>query len=149
MSFFSEDLAMHETPKDSATILLMSIALILAKLRITSNATKSVMNNSIFDFVFLRSLGIQGHPRKSQIIKQVSWNLFIQGWTKCNIDGAAKGNPSARCGGIFRNDRACALGCFTLNLRTQNSLFAELMGVILAIELVAKKNWSMLWLECD
>ncbi|KHN31168.1 hypothetical protein glysoja_012818, partial [Glycine soja] len=85
----------------------------------------------------------------SQNIKQVSWNLFIQGWTKCNIDGAAKGNPSARCGGIFRNDRACALGCFTLNLRTQNSLFAELMGVILAIELVAKKNWSMLWLESN
>lgn len=128
----------------------MSIALILAKLCITSNATKSVMNNSIFDFVFLRSLGIQGHPRKSQIIKQVSWNLFIQGWTKCNIDRAAKGNPwSAGCRGIFRNERACALGCFTLNLRNQNSLFAELMGVILAIELVAKKNWSMLWLECD
>lgn len=46
-----------------------SIALILAKLRITGNATKSVMNNTIYDFVLLRSLGIQGNLRKSQIIK--------------------------------------------------------------------------------
>ncbi|KAL5173790.1 TMV resistance protein N [Glycine soja] len=46
------------------------VALILVKLCITGNATKFVMNNTISDFVLLRSSKIQGHSRRSQIIKQ-------------------------------------------------------------------------------
>ncbi|KAL5157665.1 putative ribonuclease H protein [Glycine soja] len=103
-----------------------SIALILAKLRITGQSEKK----SDYQISELEPL--------------------IQGWTKCNTDGAVKGNPgTAGCGDIFKNERTCVLGCFVLNLGTQNSLFVELTSVILAIGLTAKKNWNKLWLECD
>ncbi|RZB61821.1 TMV resistance protein N [Glycine soja] len=52
------------------------VALILVKLCITGNATKFVMNNTISDFVLLRSSKIQGHSRRSQIIKQ---EVFMDG----------------------------------------------------------------------
>lgn len=71
-------------------------------------------------------------------------------WTKCNIDGAAKGLPGpAACGGIFRDHSAAVMGCFAANLGIANALHAELMAAIMAIELAYEKGWHKLWLACD
>ncbi|MCI55403.1 ribonuclease H protein, partial [Trifolium medium] len=53
---------------------------------------------------------------------------------KCNTDGNSKGNPGiAACSGIFRNYKGEVIGCFVQYLGIANALFAEVMGVILAI----------------
>jgi ribonuclease HI len=50
----------------------------------------------------------------------------------------------------FRDFKGGFIGCFTQNLGTTNALYAEFMGVILAIECAYNnKNWKHLWVECD
>ncbi|GAU23975.1 hypothetical protein TSUD_327760 [Trifolium subterraneum] len=59
-------------------------------------------------------------------------------------------NPGrAACAGVFRNYKGEFIGGFTQNLGRANSLFAEIMGAILAIECASNKNWNQIWLECD
>ncbi|MCH85615.1 ribonuclease H protein, partial [Trifolium medium] len=65
---------------------------------------------------------------------------------KGNTDGTALGSPGhAACGGILRNHLGQNLGCFAANIGVANALYAELMGVILAIEIAYEKNWNYLW----
>lgn len=42
-----------------------------------------------------------------------------------------------------------SLGCFASNLGIANALFAEFMGIILAVECAFQKNWLNLWIESD
>lgn len=71
-------------------------------------------------------------------------------WTKVNIDGSALGQPGkASCGGIFTMSRGFSKGCFAMPLATQTSMYAELMGFVIAIELAKEKNWFPLWVETD
>lgn len=108
------------------------------------------MSSLVSKLVIMRSLGIQGHPPKASIIKQVIWYPPICYFIKCNTDGAAKGCPGpAACGGIFRDSSAAVIGCFSTNLGIANAFYAELMGAMLAIEFARLKGWSKLWLECD
>ncbi|KAG5023096.1 hypothetical protein JHK82_019001 [Glycine max] len=59
-------------------------------------------------------------------------------------DGSARGDPGATdCGGLFQNKFAAYLACFTANLGVRNSLYEEIMGAILAIELVEHKGWRI------
>jgi ribonuclease HI len=58
-----------------------------------------------------------------------------------NTDGASIGNPGpAACSGVFRNFKGELIGCFAQNLGVANALYAEFMGVILAIECAYDKN---------
>jgi ribonuclease HI len=41
------------------------------------------------------------------------------------------------------------LGSFALNIGEGNAFLAELTDVMIAIEIVASKNWVRLWLESD
>ena len=41
------------------------------------------------------------------------------------------------------------LGCFAYNIGIANSIFAEIVGVILAIECAHQRNWNHLWIETD
>lgn len=69
---------------------------------------------------------------------------------KSNTDGAPHGAPGpSACADIFRNNFGHNLGCFALNIGVSNALYAEVMGVILAIECAYDKNWQYLWIECD
>jgi hypothetical protein len=43
------------------------------------------------------------------------------------------------CGGIFQNSRVEHLGSFALNIGADNALLDELIGVIIAIELLPLK----------
>jgi hypothetical protein len=40
-------------------------------------------------------------------------------------------------------------GAFAINFGTQCSLYAEIMGAMLAIELAHHRGWNSLWLETD
>jgi len=53
------------------------------------------------------------------------------------------------CVGIFRGSRGEYIGSFSSFLRVQKSLYAKVMGVILAIELAWSKGFKCIWLECD
>ncbi|GAU48946.1 hypothetical protein TSUD_285350 [Trifolium subterraneum] len=87
---------------------------------------------------------------KAPVIKEVLWQPPILNWMKCNSDGASSGNPgNSSCGGIFRNAEAIFKGAFAINLGIQSSLFAELMGAMIAIEIAHQNGWKQLWLETD
>lgn len=84
------------------------------------------------------------------VVKEVKFLKPQPGWIKVNIDGAAIGQPGkALCGGIFMMCRGFTKGCFAMSLGTQTSLYAEIMGFILAIELAKVRNWFPLWVETD
>jgi ribonuclease HI len=71
-------------------------------------------------------------------------------WIKCNTDGASSGNPGlASCGGVFRDHNADFLLAFAEPLGIASSYFAELSGVIKAIEIAFDNQWNNLWLETD
>ncbi|MCI69340.1 ribonuclease H protein, partial [Trifolium medium] len=57
----------------------------------------------------------------------------------CNSNDASKGNPGpSACGGIFRDNQANDLGCFASNLGVSDVFSAELIGAIIAIEIIGK-----------
>ena len=69
------------------------------------------------------------------------WHPSIFDWIKCNTDGAASGIPSkVVCGGIFINNEAGCIGCFAQKLGLGSSLFAELSGLMQAIEIAHGKG---------
>ncbi|MCI54968.1 ribonuclease H protein, partial [Trifolium medium] len=73
-------------------------------------------------------------------IREVFWLPPIFSWTKCNTDGAALGCPGqASCAGVFRDNNATFLGCFTANLGLRTAFYAELIGVMYAIEIASEK----------
>ncbi|KAL5715177.1 hypothetical protein ACHQM5_017038 [Ranunculus cassubicifolius] len=83
-------------------------------------------------------------------VTEVRWSCPPVGWHKANVDGAAHGQPGlAACGGIFRTHRGYIHGCYAMPLGVQNSMYAELMGVIRAIEIAVVMNWFPLWIESD
>jgi hypothetical protein len=41
------------------------------------------------------------------------------------------------------------IGCFAQNIGVANALFAEIMGVTIAVEYAQARHWNHLWLECD
>jgi ribonuclease HI len=123
---------------------------IIANVSLVGNYSKLVAGPSISDFEIMKFFKIDiHHPRLARII-EVLWSPPLVGWFKCNTDGTSLGNPgSAACGGLFRNRRGGFIGGFAQNLGRTNSLEAEIMGVILAIDCAHERNWRQLWLECD
>lgn len=120
-----------------------AIAMIIANTSIAGNATWKTSTNSIRDFIIIKTFNVSTHQPRAPIIKEVIWSPPLQSWIKCNIDGASIGNPgNLSCGGIFRNNEADFLCCFTEPL-------AEISGALRAIELAYQNNWHNIWLETD
>lgn len=125
-------------------------ALIIANVSLSGNFTKLVTSPSIRDFTILKSFNVNTHHPNAPKIIEVIWSPPILHWTKCNTDGSALGSPGqSSCAGIFRNNHGESLGCFAANLGISNSFYAELMGVILAVECAIDRNWNNLWIESD
>ncbi|KAJ4702472.1 Ribonuclease H protein [Melia azedarach] len=67
-----------------------------------------------------------------------------------NSDGLAKGNPGdSACGGVFCDHLGNFLGGFSLCIGLNTVFFAELLAVILVVELAFERGWNNLWLESD
>jgi len=117
-----------------------AVVIITANISLSGNLTKSVTGPTIRDFVILKAFNINTHHPNVPKIIEVFWHPPIQNWVKCNTDGASIGNPGvAACAGIFRNRHVESKGCFAANIGIANALYAELMGVILAIEIAYHK----------
>lgn len=75
------------------------------------------------------------------VVKQVGWWRPLPGWTKLNYDEVARGNPSvASCRGVFRMCRGFPKGCYAMPLGVNTPLYAELMRIILGVEVANSKN---------
>ncbi|GAU13067.1 hypothetical protein TSUD_173670 [Trifolium subterraneum] len=142
-----ENLILREFGPDLLVVLMWSFNLPHWK---TCNNTCKSSSNSIRDFTFLKLFRISIKHPKISIIKEVCWEPPLVNWTKCNIDGAACGNPGfASCGGIFRNFTADFVFGFAEPLGIVSPHFAELCGAMRAIEIAYQNNWNNLWLETD
>ncbi|KAG5004150.1 hypothetical protein JHK86_028289 [Glycine max] len=65
-----------------------------------------------------------------------------------HTDGSARGCSGHRgAGGIFCDHSRGVLGCFSSYVGTQFMLYAEVVAVILALDIVKEKAWSHAWLE--
>ncbi|GAU32136.1 hypothetical protein TSUD_218870 [Trifolium subterraneum] len=105
---------------------------------------------SVRDFTILKKFNVSTHHSTNTVIKGVLWQPPLINWLKCNIDGAAKGNPGlASCGGIFRNHVADMIYCFVEPLGTASTFQAELCRAMRAIEVAYSRNWKNIWLETD
>lgn len=127
-----------------------AINLISCNVCLTGNLSSGYMSDDGQDFVILKKFLITRKHRKTSKIIEVNWHPLNCSWIEVNIDGSAKGAPGlAACGAIFRVSSASTLGCFAYHIGIANALRAELLGAIIAIELVYRIGWHMIWLECD
>lgn len=83
--------------------------------------------------------------RENIKIIEVRCLMPLPGWTKVNIDGAARGQPGiAACGVVFRMFRGFVKGSFAMPLGVQSAMFAEIIGLVQAVKLARIKNWFSL-----
>ncbi|XP_019431726.1 PREDICTED: uncharacterized protein LOC109338843 [Lupinus angustifolius] len=107
-------------------------------------------NNSIHDFNILKQFNVSINYRKAPRISEVLRHPPKIGFIKINLDGATHGASGlARGGAIFRDHMGDFMACFASFFVIQDTLFAELISAILAIEFAYKKRWYSIWLECD
>ncbi|MCI20530.1 ribonuclease H protein, partial [Trifolium medium] len=122
----------------------------ISKTALAGNSTKKTASGSLTEFAIFKTFSVKILPPKAPNIIEVLWQPPLNLWVKCNIDGAAKGYPGlAACAGLFRDNSGDFIGGFAKNLGLASSLFAELMGAILAIEIAQNKGWNNMWLETD
>jgi len=108
------------------------------------------MRNDIVNFSCLKFFDITTHFQKGTSPIEIIWEFPHVNWVKANIDGVARGCLGfAGCAGIFRGSRGEYISSFSSFLGVQKSLYAEVMGVILAIELAWSKCFKRICLECD
>ncbi|KAG4925198.1 hypothetical protein JHK87_050738 [Glycine soja] len=71
--------------------------------RTEGNCSSGHTSHSMVDFSILKSFRVNGHVNKAPKIIQVTWYPPLQGWIKCNTDGACRGSSGlAACGGWQR-----------------------------------------------
>ncbi|GAU28751.1 hypothetical protein TSUD_372600 [Trifolium subterraneum] len=88
-------------------------------------------------------------PRIAQpvSVRLVLWKMPTVVWLKANTDGSVT-HGSAACGGLFRDYSAHFWGGYAQRV-DGTVLHAELMAMILAMELAHGKGWCHLWIESD
>jgi hypothetical protein len=101
---------------------------------------KKVASNSIRDFTILKHFNVSIHHSNAPMVKEIMWEAPLINWLKCNIDGAAKGNGLASCGGVFRNHESDLIYCFAEPLGFASSFQVELYGAMRAIEVAHNMN---------
>ncbi|KAK2369712.1 hypothetical protein QL285_082828 [Trifolium repens] len=127
-----------------------AITTIIACTTLSGNKTLKASSNSIGDFTFLKIFRINIHQPRIPVIKEVIWQPPSVNWIKCNTDGASSGNPgNVACGGVFRDHHANFVYAFAEPIGIETAYFAELCGVLKAIDIAYEKNWINLWVESD
>jgi len=128
----------------------LTIETVKGFIKITGNSFRKHMCNDIVDFSCLIFFYITMRCQKETSPIQIIWEFSHVNWVKDNIDGVARGCPGfAACAGIFRSSRGECIGSFSSFLGVQKSLYAEVIGAILVIELAWRKGFRRIWLECD
>ncbi|XP_057803256.1 uncharacterized protein LOC131018559 [Salvia miltiorrhiza] len=74
----------------------------------------------------------------------------VSHWIKVNTDGSASGAPrKIATGGVFRDNVGWVRGCFHYKGGTGFAFEAELLAVIMAIQIAHSRGWFALWVESD
>jgi hypothetical protein len=127
-----------------------AISMIIASTSLTGNNTSKSSTNSMRDFTLLKQFNVNIHHSRAPYSREILWHPPLLNWVKCNTDGASVGNPgNASCGGVFRDFNADFLLAFAEPLGFASSYFAELCGVMKAIEIAYNKHWTNIWVETD
>ena len=100
------------------------------------------------DFSFLDSFAVSPHYRRVKEIILVLWKTPTAPWLKLNTDGSVI-NGLAACGGLFRDSLGTFRGALYCNVGAQSVFYAEVHGIISAIEFAARNGWRNIWLESD
>jgi len=88
------------------------------------------------------------HNRQIREVVSVCKKAPTAFWVKVNTDGSVIGNHGAY-GGFFLDHLGTFFGAFTCNLGSCSVFIVEVHGFILALEYVAQRRWSNIWLESD
>ncbi|KAJ7976291.1 Ribonuclease H [Quillaja saponaria] len=83
------------------------------------------------------------------VVKWVGWSPPCLGWVKLNYDGCCKGNSSASCGGVIRDEKGAWLCGFIENIHTETSLLAEISGLLCGLKLAWDKGFTKVLVEID
>jgi ribonuclease HI len=127
-----------------------AISMIIASSSLTGNNTSKSSTTSMRDFTLLKQFNVNIHHSRAPYSREILWHPPLLNWVKCNTDGASVGNPgNASCGGVFRDSNADFLLAFAEPLGFASSYFAELCGVMKAIEIAYNKHWTNIWVETD
>ncbi|MCI19130.1 RNA-directed DNA polymerase (Reverse transcriptase) [Trifolium medium] len=89
--------------------------------------------------VMLQALNVSPPPRAPVVEIMVLWKTPTISWLKVNTDGFVNLH-SAASGGIFRDYMANFRGVYAQTIGNQTVLHAELMAIILAMEIANKKG---------
>ena len=131
----------HARFQNSLIHLKSSCSSITSMTLMAGNLCKLSASSSMSEFVIMKNFSITIHPPIPKCFKDVLWCPPQPGWVKVNIDEASVGNPiRAACGEMFRNHLGEHLDSFTCNFPTNNALFVEIMGAILAMEYAVTCN---------
>ena len=76
------------------------------------------------------------------------WKTPTAPWLKVNTNGSVI-DGFAACGGLFRDNLGTFRGAFYRNVGAQFVFYAEVHGIISAIEFAARNGWRNIWLESD
>jgi ribonuclease HI len=114
---------------------------------ITMSAKMIFSLSKTADNRILQQLHILPPAHKTAATILILWKTPVFAWIKANTDGSAT-HDSAACGGIFRDHTAKFCGGFAQKV-PGTVIHAELMAMILAMELAYSKGWKNLWLESD
>ncbi|XP_058776812.1 uncharacterized protein LOC131651161 [Vicia villosa] len=126
------------------------VGLVNAHAKIVGDNSRRGSNSAMTNFVFHKKFGVQIHPKKPVVAKEVLWSPPLAGWLKCNIDEVVSGNHKlAACGVLCRDHQANHIFSLCDFIGSEAPEVAELMAVILAIEEAKRRNITNLWLETD
>jgi ribonuclease HI len=95
----------------------------------------------------IKLLHLEPKPAPPMTVRLVLWKSPSVEWIKANTDGSVT-HASAACGGLFRDYTSRFLGGYAQRVNG-TVLHAELMSMILAMELAHRQGWLALWIESD
>ncbi|KAL6208489.1 hypothetical protein ACLB2K_019438 [Fragaria x ananassa] len=94
------------------------------------------MHNSVQNLRIIKSFGAECRLGRAPRVIEVVWHPPVIGWVKINSDGAWKHAEGVDgFGAVFRDFKGHVLGAFSSNIDIPSSVAAEVMTVIVAIEL--------------
>jgi ribonuclease HI len=142
------NITFNVTDLSSPTSLILGCGAFNAQFITHSSLMHSHTKPRSADITILLRLDVTPSYPRPVSLTPVLWKAPMALWTKVNSDESVIDTTTA-CGAILRDCTGAYKGGFSSKLAHSTVLHAELMGIILAMEMVLEKGWSRLWVEID